>query len=573
MVILRELITVLGFDLDEKGINSATDAFFQLQAQAFAVTQAWEQTIGRVQTWIDTTVAAGDNSAKLAKRLGTTTEEIQELQFVAERSGVAFATLQNGMRSLQRRAEEARKGNKEFGDGFRSLGVQVNDATGRLKTPIDLLLDVSDALKDVEDAGARTAIAMRVAGDTGAGLLPLFLEGAEGIEALRERYRLLGAQLSSEQVRQSEVLKDLATDLTTAYKGLTTRIATGLFPVVIKVRKAYVDWFIENRRLIDRGISVLVSVITGFIEAMNAMLEVLGAVAAWIAENIRFLITLAAVIAGVKLLAITIRIALIPGLLQATKAFVLMGLSAARAAIIAAAPYVALAALLTGIALVIEDIFVFVSGGKSAIGELSDAFLTAAAQPNAHWMVITLSFILELIREATLALDDFFKLLFDQALAGDGIVQGFIRTLEFALEGVGQMFEDLLAAVFGRSIARLTRLLARALNPLNYVGEFAQGTFGEDAADLGNAFAEWWERTQRAVGSALPGTAQTTVPGISPTAPVMATIRQGDLNVNVTVPPGSDAQSIANATRDAARSEMTSQNATALRNLQSSVVR
>ena len=576
MVILRELITVLGFDVDEKGINSATDAFFQLQAQAFSVTQAWDQTVGRVQQWIDTTVTAGDEADKMAKRLGVTAQEMQQLQFVADRSGIALATLTNGMRSLQRRAAEVIRGNKEFGDGFRTLGVSVRDASGRLKDPLQLLLDVADAMQKVSNAGERLALAMRVAGDGGASLLPLFLEGSEGINALRERFTLLGAELDEGAVKASEELKDLATDLGVAFSGLARRLAVELFPVIREVRLAYLEWFIANRELIDDGIKVFASAITGFIESINMMLKALGAVAAWIAENARFLLTLAAVIAGVKLLAVTINILLIPNLLMAVKGFVLMGFAAARAAIIAAAPYVALAALLTGIALVIEDIFVFVSGGKSAIGELSDAFLTAASQPDAHWMVKTLSFILELIREATLAIDDFFKLVFDQALAGNGIVDGFVKTLNMALEGVGEMFEGLLAQVFGRSVARLLRLITKALNPIaNLFGFAEEGGFRGFAERLGTDLAEAWDKATRDTPLVMQsdGRMGPLPAGIDPRSPLAQQITQGNVTVNVTVPAGSDAQSIANASRDAVRTEVASQNATALRNLQSSVVR
>lgn len=430
MPVLRELITVLGFDVDDAGAAKAEKIFAGLKKGALAVVAAVGAGTIALGLMIRSTVAAGDEAAKTGKRLGLTAEEVQELAFAAERSGVGIAQLNQGLRSLQRRAADSIGQTNEFAKGFQRLGIRVVDANGKLKPTVQLFLEVADGFTKIADEGERTALAMKVAGDGGAALLPLFLEGAKGIEALRQRARSLGFVLDNETARAAEQVTDNFTDLRLLFIGITRRLASGLLPMIERFTISLIDLFIANRELIDRGIRVLGDVIETTIDQLSRM-------ARFVFENRRFFLALAVVLTA----------ALLPALFSIAGGYDGILKAAIEAAIGAGLPFIAFLALAALVALVMEDIFVFLSGGESAIGKLFEVFQEEAQKPDAHWMVLTLNAIISATRRAILDLDEFFKIWTAQSLASGGIVRGLGRTIAMAFGGMILLFRNIAKSI------------------------------------------------------------------------------------------------------------------------------
>lgn len=464
MTVLRELITVLGFDVDEAEAAQANKVFDGLKKGALAVVGLTTAATVALGALISETVAAGDEAAKTGKRLGISAEEVQELGFAAERSGVPVAQLNVGIRSLQRRAAEARRGQKEFAQGFARLGVSVTDANGKLKPTVDLFLEVADGFTKIQDEGERTALAMRVAGDGGAALLPLFLEGAEGIDALRRRARVLGFVLDNETAAAAERLADNFTDLRLIATGVGRRLASQFLPLVEKITDRTIDWFIANRELIDRGIGEVVSLIESGIDALVRFAQI-------IEENRRFLLILAAVLTA----------AVLPALLKVAAGYALVALAAIKAALVAAAPFLLVIALATLIALVIEDVFVFVSGGESAIGNFFEAFQREAMKPNAHWTVRVLFFLIKTVKEAIEAVDLFFEGFFEDALRLGGITEALKNMFSVAVDFWKDLVLDF-GAFLGRKMAEflgdipIPSFIARFAGPQGPLGPLTPGS-------------------------------------------------------------------------------------------------
>ena len=66
-----------------------------------------------------------DQIGKLVDRLGGSTEAFSELQFVAERSGLAFNTLTMGLQRMQRRVAEAAVDMGEARGALKELGLNA----------------------------------------------------------------------------------------------------------------------------------------------------------------------------------------------------------------------------------------------------------------------------------------------------------------------------------------------------------------------------------------------------------------------------------------------------------------
>lgn len=385
MPTVRELITVLGFDLDDADAKKADTLFKSLTIGAGALVGLVTTAATGLFLLAKQASDVGDKAAKTATKLGITAEEVQELAYAADNSGVAFESLAVGLRFLQRAQAESLRGSKEAQLGFSQLGIRVKDSSGQMKPTVTLLKEVADKLSNVKDPATRTAIAMRLFGRSGADLIPLLIEGGAGIEAFQKRAQLLGHVIDITSAKLAEELNDALTDLGLISKGVGLRIGVGLMPILKRVVDALNLWLISNRVLIDRGINAFVEAVDKAVSAGSRMIELM-----W--EHRIVVLTFIAT-------------AMLP-LIASYVAWIAVQIKALAIPALMIAAFLALAAV---IALVVEDIYVFVTGGQSAIGDLRDAFMKAAQEPGAHWIVRTLAAILEGTTNAISATDTFFR--------------------------------------------------------------------------------------------------------------------------------------------------------------------
>lgn len=167
----------------------------------------------------------GDEIGKTADRLGLGVEALQELRFVADRSGVAAATFDMAYQRFARRIGEAAAGTGEARTAIDALGISLFDQNGQLRDSEDLFGEVADKLSTLENASVRNALAMKFFDSEGVALVQMMKDGSAGIADLREEARGLGLVMGEDLVRQSENVVDRWTNLTGRAKGLGFALA------------------------------------------------------------------------------------------------------------------------------------------------------------------------------------------------------------------------------------------------------------------------------------------------------------------------------------------------------------
>lgn len=417
-MIVRELLTVLGFEIDEANAKKADDLFGKLKTGALAIVGAVTGASAALAALTIRTAKQGDEVAKAAKRIGIGVEELQELEFAAERSGASVADLRAGFRFLQRSAVEAAAGGKQQAATFRQLGVAVKDAGGKTKPVGDLFTETAVALGKLKNENERTALSMRIFGRGATALLPLFAEGEKGLGELRERARELGFVFSEEDAAAAEEFDDAMTDLGKAVDGLVRRLGTKLFPVGLRIVKWMTNWLVANRQLIDRGLSVIVAVVERLVDVGERFSD-------WIVKHSDYLATMAAIITATLLPALA-KLAIAWGIVQA---------KAILAAAISAAPFLAILAFAAILGAVIDSIMHFLSGeGRSALREFVDEFEKEAMKPESHFMVRTIALILTGFRDGVIAMNTFFDEFFKDAEVFGGITEALKHAFDVAME-------------------------------------------------------------------------------------------------------------------------------------------
>lgn len=494
MTTLRELVTVIGFDVDEVNLKKAEKGFNGLKALAVGLVGAIA-TVGIGVVALAKNVSdAGDDAAKMAERVGVTATEIQELGFAADLSGTSIDALGMGLKFLQRNAFEAKRGSKEAAEAFALLGVRVTDGNGRVKPTVQLFEEVSDAIAKIDDPAKRTALSMRIMGRSGDQLIPLMKEGGAAIRGMREEAHTLGFILNEQAIKASEALNDDFDRLSYSIRGVKNRLAVELFPIVSELVVGLKEWIVVNRELIDSGIRAFARAIETAVHAglrfllfidrhrvlvglllttaliplagviggalLRAFLANVAAVRALTVQTWRlFFAQMATHASNLLLLARVLAIAAAAkevrtAIKELAKEYVKLSIAQLRAAATATlmwlrllAPIGLVAAGLAAIALIAEDIFYFASGGESAIGNLRKALVTEAEKPSANWFVKTIAFLIDQVALAVEGVDGFFRHLTDAAIEGGNSWKAvFADVFDFLF---GSMTNFLLGPIWG----------------------------------------------------------------------------------------------------------------------------
>jgi len=341
-VIVKELFAKLGLDLDDVSFKKAD---MTLQGVTRAVMKIGAVATGTAVAGLGAMVAEVTAYASkindAARATGVGAEALQELEFAAKLSGVEFEQLRQGLGFLSRNAYSAATGNKEAASAFRQLGVSVVGAGGKVRSADAILEDVAARFAAMPDGTRKTALAMEVFGRSGAGLLPMLSEGSDGLERMRARARELGIVLSGDTVAAGDALGDATDELSASFRGLRFAMAAPF----LKTVKGWVEG--ATKLLIGLRKNVVGSAAAAKV-ATGAFALVVATTAVAAIGQFGF-----AVAKGIRMI----------------KAWAIeMGWAALNSGAIALA-WVALGAV---VALVAEDFYQFVTGGRSMLGKLRD---------------------------------------------------------------------------------------------------------------------------------------------------------------------------------------------------------
>lgn len=164
-----------------------------------------------------------DSIAKTATKFQTTSEEISKLAFAADRSGIAFRTLDTGLRTLSVRTEEAQRGLKDQAAAFDRLRINADKFS---QLPItDRLRVLAEQFKTISGT-ERIDLADNLFGGRGVAFLQLLEQGASGIEQLTREASEFGAVIGGQTAAAAESSVDSLTNLSSAFRSLTLAIAS-----------------------------------------------------------------------------------------------------------------------------------------------------------------------------------------------------------------------------------------------------------------------------------------------------------------------------------------------------------
>lgn len=332
---LREILASFGFDIDSAALTKGMGLVDQFKARLVGAEKQLSSGAffqGLTDTFQEVREEA-DEVRKASARLGVSAGDWQRLQYV---SGLTGEQLSSTMRILQKNiagvagtsadatsdfidvADEGlgalAGGGKKAQETLKKLDVQFKEADGSARPVGDIFEDVARAIGRTKDPAERTALAMKIFGRQGTALIPVFSQGEEAISALGDQFDSLGG-ISDKTIDQMKQVGKATKLLNLGLKSIKSEIAGGVAPIFIFLAQTSASVAVWFKKLDKSG------------QLLRITAGVLG---------IAFL--------SMKAEAIGSAIAM------------------AAAWLVALAPL-----LLTAIA--IEDIYVLLTGGKSALGD------------------------------------------------------------------------------------------------------------------------------------------------------------------------------------------------------------
>lgn len=351
---VRELVAHLGLEIDQASFEKGKAAIESLHLgfKAFAV-GASVAAAGALVYFAKETAEAADAAGKLAQSTGLNSEFLQKLGYAADLADVSTEQLAVGLRHLAK--------------------TGVKDVQGSI-------LQIADQFQKLPNDGAKVALAMEKFGKSGAALIPLLNGGAKSIEELMQEAEDLGLVFSEEDSKAAEEFNDDTKRLSKSLTGLRNDIGRGLIPVLHK----------------------LVNGMRAFMKQLRAALPTLktfGAIIKTVAIIAIASLT-AALLANISAVIFTIS-----WYAALRVAAIRAALSAAASWAFAALPFVIIAALITALILLLEDLYGYINGSQSLIGKLMpsfERFLFEFTRPRAGepWFIHMLRFAVELLTGA-----------------------------------------------------------------------------------------------------------------------------------------------------------------------------
>lgn len=193
---------------------------------------------GSIAVALSNAVNRMDELKDASIRLGIGIETLSAYDFAARQTGTSIESLGTGFKTLSKSMAEALNPDSGKARVFEALGIQVKDATGNLRQFEEIIPEIANQFRLLEDGTTKAALAQELFGKSGLELIEFLNQGGDGITKLTDRARELGLVIDQETADKADQFKDSLDELKGAAEGLASQVAAELLPNLI----ALVDW-------------------------------------------------------------------------------------------------------------------------------------------------------------------------------------------------------------------------------------------------------------------------------------------------------------------------------------------
>jgi len=190
---------------------------------------------------------AGSDLADMSARLGVSAQGLSELGYAAGMTGASMEDVEKSIKTMLKTLHAAKEGSAASVEALSSIGVTLDDLAG--KSPEDQFTLLAGAIGSIQDAGERSALAMKVFGKSGSALIPMMSQGVDGLKAMRQQAIDLGVAMSDDAAGKADALGDSFDRLKAVMTGFKNKIAAAIAPILTQIIDNFVkfgSWLSSN---------------------------------------------------------------------------------------------------------------------------------------------------------------------------------------------------------------------------------------------------------------------------------------------------------------------------------------
>lgn len=228
---------------------------------------------------VDETVKLTAESNRLARVLGTTTEEASALRMALDDLSASQPGLEVSTASMEQAADSLGKRLGANEQAFRALGIQTRDtATGGFRPLLDIMFDTNAKLLGMEAGANRNVQATVLYGKSWKeiqGILGLTRERMDEAREKAARLNLLVGPEGAAQVAQYRSAMNDAGDVVQSFK---VRIGNQLLPVLTDLGVLFSEVLPPILEAFNFALKVILMTVNGLINGFKILFEVANAV-------------------------------------------------------------------------------------------------------------------------------------------------------------------------------------------------------------------------------------------------------------------------------------------------------
>ena len=224
---------------------------------------------GAFAAMVKNAVDLGDSFGKLSTQTGIASNTLMAYVNAGKLAGVEQETIDKGLRRLAQSMREADQGVATYKDAFDALGLSVRNTDGTLKSSEQVLGEISDEFKNMENGATKAALAMELLGRSGASLIPFLNMGADGIKQFNY-------ELSGEFAKNAENFNDTMTRIGFSFQGANLQLVDKLLPTLNDLAIS-IEKFLNNKSNLESLFDSINTGLTNIIETTKTLNNIINA--------------------------------------------------------------------------------------------------------------------------------------------------------------------------------------------------------------------------------------------------------------------------------------------------------
>ena len=215
----------------------------------------------------------------VAKRSNVTTKSIQEMAFATKNYGMNIEQLADALKDFALRQGDAVRMSKAQRDAFNKLGIDVEELTSDTVDVTEVFKRIAEGMKNLGTQNERLRLLQDIFGESAVRLMPLFREGAAGIEEWAQKAEEFGVVFDKGVIQRASAFLVAKNEFLGAWNAIKVQILDQLFPLLKNVLTDLAKFLAKNKDEIVKDMVALTKAIA--VGLANILAAIADFVAGW----------------------------------------------------------------------------------------------------------------------------------------------------------------------------------------------------------------------------------------------------------------------------------------------------